>query len=310
MDKAENLRRLKRTRRRYESISEYPPKNPKRGSDGRVLFTGGGIQEMMQATLSEITSTVATVKDTLARFVLLYDIEMAVIHPGSFSMHHVDRDFLKRANAEGIRDRAREMGIEPEQFLYERECLITWLLRAHRCILRMCVDLTEVAQSPGEFCRGYRLYKDHKILELGVSGKTLLRGRHLFLFLGHVTQLTELSIFGLYLTHPGRRLPPRHASRKQRKIRIYVTKNVDIEYLFIASESYTQFIFRNMEGLIDAVKGLPLLKCFSISVLDPESRFERSQQLSQLLTGPGCRSLQQAHFDSACDLGPILEQLE
>lgn len=67
MDKAENLWRLKRTRQRYESISESPPKNPKRGSDGRVLFTGGGIQEMMQATLSEITNTVATVKEQLPR---------------------------------------------------------------------------------------------------------------------------------------------------------------------------------------------------------------------------------------------------
>ncbi|KAL3194689.1 hypothetical protein MRX96_045980 [Rhipicephalus microplus] len=67
MDKAENLWRLKRTRQRYESIRESPPKNPKRGSDGQVLFTGGDIQEMMQATLSEITSTVATVKEQLPR---------------------------------------------------------------------------------------------------------------------------------------------------------------------------------------------------------------------------------------------------
>ncbi|KAH7986496.1 hypothetical protein HPB51_026655 [Rhipicephalus microplus] len=66
---------------------------------------------------------------------------------------------------------------------------------------------------------------------------------------------------------------------------------------------------RNLEGLIDAVKGLPLLECVSISMLDPESCFERSQQLSQLLVGPGCRSLQQAHFDVPCDLGPMLERL-
>ncbi|XP_075727662.1 uncharacterized protein LOC142768944 [Rhipicephalus microplus] len=235
-------------------------------------------------------------EDTIARFVLLYDIEMAVIHPGSFSMHHVDRDFLKRANAEAIRDRAREMGIEPEQFLYERDCLITWLLRAHRCILRVRLDLTEVAQSPGEFCRGYHLHKDYKILELGVSGKTLLRGRHLFLFLGHVTQLTELSLFVLYLTHPD----------DDCRLAALVASNVFLRKLTL---KMCHIADRNLEGLIDAVKGLPLLECVSISVLDPESCFERSQQLSQLLVGPGCRSLQQAHFDVPCDLGLILERL-
>nr|XP_037273734.1 uncharacterized protein LOC119165771 [Rhipicephalus microplus] len=110
--------------------------------------------------------------------------------------------FLREPTQRRFVTEARKMDVESKQFLYERECLITWLLRVHRCIRRVRLDLTEVAQSPGAFCRGYRLHEDYKILELGVSGKTLPRGRRLFLFLGHVTQLTELSLYGLYLMHP------------------------------------------------------------------------------------------------------------
>ncbi|XP_075727647.1 uncharacterized protein LOC142761745 [Rhipicephalus microplus] len=235
-------------------------------------------------------------QDALARLLLRYDIEIAEIHLGTFSLHHVDRDFPKRANAEAIRDRARKMGVESKQFLYERECLITWLLRVHRCIRRVRLDLTEVAQSPGAFCRGYRLHEDYKILELGVSGKTLLRGRHLFLFLGHVTQLTELSLFGLYLMHPDDNC----------RLAALVASNVFLRKLTL---KMCHIADRNLDGLIEAAKGLPLLEGFSISLLNPGLWFERSQQLSRLLVRPGCRRVKQVHFDVPCDLKLIFEQL-
>ncbi|KAL1441903.1 hypothetical protein MTO96_008219 [Rhipicephalus appendiculatus] len=220
-------------------------------------------------------------QDTLARFLLVYDIEIAEIHLGTYSLHHVDSDIPKRANAEAIRERAREAGTEPKQFLHERECLITWLLRVHRCIRRVRLDLTAVAESPGEFCRGYRLHEGYKIVDIGVSGRTLLSGRHLFLFLGHVTQLTELSLFGLYLMHPDDNC----------RLAALVASNV------------------NLDGLIEAAKGLPLLECFYISLLNPGLWVERSQQLSRLLAGPGCRRLKQAHFEVACDLGPFFQRM-
>ncbi|KAL3192310.1 hypothetical protein MRX96_059129 [Rhipicephalus microplus] len=229
-------------------------------------------------------------QDALARLLLRYDIEIAEIHLGTFSLHHVDRDFPKRANAEAIRDRARKIDVESKQFLYERECLITWLLRVHRCIRRVRLDLTEVAQSPGAFCRGYRLHEDYKILELGVSGKTLLRGRHLFLFLGHVTQLTELSLYGLYLMHPDDNC----------RLAAIVASNVFLRKLTLK---------KNLDGLIEAAKGLPLLECFSISLLNPGLWFERSKQLSLLLVRPGCRRVKQVHFDVPCDLKLIFERL-
>ncbi|XP_037524781.1 uncharacterized protein LOC119401857 isoform X2 [Rhipicephalus sanguineus] len=237
-----------------------------------------------------------TFQGTLTRFLLFYDIEIAEIHLGTYSLHHVDSDFPKRADAEAILDRAREMRTEPGQFLHERECLITWLMRVHRCLRRVRLDLTEVAESPGEFCRGYRLHEGYKVLELGVSGRTLLSGRHLFSFLGHVTQLTELSLFGLYLMHPDDNC----------RLAALVATNMFLRKL---SLKRCQIADRNLDGLIEAAKGLPLLECFSISLLNPGLWIERSQQLSRLLAGTGCRRLRQVHFGVACDLEPMLERL-
>ncbi|KAL1475378.1 hypothetical protein MTO96_037323, partial [Rhipicephalus appendiculatus] len=62
MDEPEEPWKLKRTRPRYGSNSEPPPKSAKEGSDGRALFTGEDIQEMRLNALSANAGTLATVK--------------------------------------------------------------------------------------------------------------------------------------------------------------------------------------------------------------------------------------------------------
>ncbi|KAL3194687.1 hypothetical protein MRX96_045978 [Rhipicephalus microplus] len=362
MDKAEDLWNLKRTRQRYGSNSESPPKNPKRGSDGPVLFTGEGIEEMMRTYFSENTGTLETVKfwptKPPERAPSPFALSMAsgAANPRRYRRSvkracwdHVHRRkcppfkltgnnggmtpstktglFLSRNRShlprladhrnhapspdspveecpgtltlfDGVFKRPLPVSRRPRRLQAQRHATRTkpqssaaenehcaqtgayrerwpeiatkkctngtgglrltspeeilpvsapegsarlsrmaklWAFRTPHSSCHSgsscegsglvssstsesvlshgfceCTDafvecaLTspEVAQSPGAFCRGYRLHEDYKILELGVSGKTLLRGRHLFLFLGQVTQLTELSLFGLYLMHP------------------------------------------------------------------------------------------------------------
>ncbi|KAH6947283.1 hypothetical protein HPB50_018121 [Hyalomma asiaticum] len=92
--------------------------------------------------------------------------------------------------------------VEPAQFLFERECMVTWLLRVHRCIQQLRLHRSELVESPEEFCRLFKLHGGYTIVDLAVSATTSLCGRSLFFFLDHLPALTEVSFTGTHLMVP------------------------------------------------------------------------------------------------------------
>ncbi|KAH6923431.1 hypothetical protein HPB50_001070 [Hyalomma asiaticum] len=202
----------------------------------------------------------------------------------------------RRDDAEGILDKAREMFVDPQQYLYERECVILWLLRVHRCIERLRLDLTDIAESPDEFCRGWRLHWGYRVVELGVSGRISPSGHRLFSVLGHVTLLTELSLSGLYLMSPDDNV----------LLAALVTAN-----MFLRKLSLTRCYMdaRNLDGVVEATTGLPFFESFSISLQNPHSWVERGEQLSRLLASTGPSRLRRAQFGDGCHLKPLLKRL-
>lgn len=235
-------------------------------------------------------------QDTMNRMMAPYEVEVVEVHPGSYTMRHLGDTFPKQATAESIREKAQGMCIGDKQFVHERECLVTWMLRVHCCIQRLHLDLTAVAGSPGEFCRRFRLHEGYRVVELGVSGTASPRSRFLFPFLGHVSRLTELSLFGLYLLLP----------EDNFRLAALVASNVLLRKL---SLKRCHIADSNLAGLIDAAVGLPLLECFSLSLCNAGLWFKRSQQLALLLASSGSERLRQVQFGVACDLKPILENL-
>lgn len=233
---------------------------------------------------------------SLNRSIAPYGVEVVQVQPGSYTLRHLGGTFPKQATAESIRQKARGMFIDNEQFTLERECLVTWMLRVHCCIRRLHLDLTAVAESPGEFCRRFRLRECYRTIELGVSGRASPKGRFFFPFLGRVYHLTELSLFGLQLLHP----------EDNFRLAALVASNVWLRKLSLRR---CHIADSNLAGLIDAAMGLPFLEYFSLSLRNVGLWFKRSQQLALLLASAGCKRLRRVQLRVACDLKPILEHL-
>ncbi|KAH6923429.1 hypothetical protein HPB50_001068 [Hyalomma asiaticum] len=232
----------------------------------------------------------------LNKLLVLYEIEIVQVQPGTFLLHHVGNDYAKRENAAAILERARAMYVEPAQFLYERECMVTWLLRVHRCIQQLRIQLSELVESPEEFCQLFKLHGKYTILDLAVSATTSLSGRSLFLFIDNSSALTELSFTGMRLVHP--------------------SDNFSLGVLVAANRLLRKIAFHrcqiadgNLSGIVGVAMGLAYLESFSISLCNSESSIERSEQLRRLLATNDRRCLRQFCLGVGCDLKPIIDTL-
>ncbi|KAH6923433.1 hypothetical protein HPB50_001072 [Hyalomma asiaticum] len=225
-----------------------------------------------------------------------YGIRIADTSPGSFTLSHVDSDATKRANPMSILERARSMRIKPKQFLDERECLVTWLLRVHRCIQRIRLDLTEVAEYPELFCRRVQLPAGYFVVDLNVSGASSFTGHTLFAFLDRVRFLTELSLKGVNLMQP----------YDKGHLEALITENQHLRKIFF---KLCYISDENLAGFIEAAAQLHFLEWVAISLCNPASGIERSKHLSKLFANTRHPWLKRVHLAVACDLKPILEDL-
>ncbi|XP_077530062.1 uncharacterized protein LOC144142430 isoform X2 [Haemaphysalis longicornis] len=226
-------------------------------------------------------------QQVLNRVLVPYGLEIAQLHMRTYTLRHVGEDPTQAELPEDMDG----LNTPETQSQVRRTDLVTWLLRYHRCIASLRLNLSAVTPLPMEFCDGWQLHRGYVAIELGVKSSRTgvperLReadedggfeegplGLRLFQFLEIVSLLTELSLFGLYFSRESdeQGLPSLvSANRRLRKL----------------SFQQCHIVNRNVAALLEAVMNLPSLEEFSLSLRNTGHPEMASARLEQLIRRP------------------------
>ncbi|KAK8770379.1 hypothetical protein V5799_013156, partial [Amblyomma americanum] len=195
-------------------------------------------------------------EDALNEILVLHNLEIVELHCNTYTLRSLGLDTASEAMDAG------------------RDALVQWLLRVHRCIRCLSLDLTAITESPTEFCDALRLHRNYRSIHIGVSGRESPRCQQLTDLLCDTTDFLELSLFGIHMFNE--------------------EDGVQIHKVVVPNERIRKLSFQrchdhhsNLKQIVDAATCLTDLEELVLSVQKPASSRSEDLKLESLL-GPPC----------------------
>ncbi|KAK8760290.1 hypothetical protein V5799_028443 [Amblyomma americanum] len=212
-------------------------------------------------------------EDALNEILVLHNLEIVELHCNTYTLRHLGHG----TTSEGSPNTPLDAG---------REALVKWLLRVHRCIRNLSLDLTAITESPTEFCDALRLHRNYRSIHIGVSGRESPRCQQLTNLLCDTTGLLELSLFGI------------HMFNEEDGVRIHsvVVSNDRIRKL---SFQRCHDHHSNLKQIVHAATRLPDLEELVLSVEKPGSSSSEDLKLESLLGHPCYLRKLRLHIDTS-----------
>ncbi|KAK8778913.1 hypothetical protein V5799_019745 [Amblyomma americanum] len=207
-------------------------------------------------------------EDALNEILVLHNLEIVELHRNTYTLRHLGHDMTSEA------------------LDFRREALVKWLLRVHRCIRCLSLDLTAITESPTEFCDAFRLHRNYRSIHIGVSGRESPRCHQFTNLLCDTTDLLELSLFGIHMFN----------EEDGVRIRSVVVSNSRIRKLSFQRCHDHQ---SNIKQIVHAASRLPDLEELVLSIEKPASSSSEDPKLESLLDQPPYLRKLRFHIDTS-----------